>query len=115
MNITKVIAVAVLLTAGLILAGCASTGSAERPVLDPKDADAVVKVKGMSCPQCSFNIALLMRDVEEIDQSRVDLGNGQVYIAFAQDKTLEADAITDLVTRAGFTPGEVKYLKKGDQ
>lgn len=96
----------------ITLAGCASTGSTAEAQLDPADADAVVAVKGMSCPQCSYNIALLMDGIDEIDRSRIDLGQGQVFIAFAPEATLTSDQIVDLIDRAGFTAGEVKYLKQ---
>lgn len=99
----------------LLVAGCASTGQADAPPLDPAAADAVVEVKGMSCPQCSFNISLLMDDAPEIDRTRVDMGSGQVYIAFMPEQTLTEAAIQDLVDRAGFTPGEVRYLKGAGQ
>lgn len=92
----------------LALTGCQSAG----PVLNPDDADAVVQVNGMSCPQCANGIVLLMDGQEEVDQTRVDLGDGQVFIKFAPEKTLTAEQIADLVTRAGFTPGEVTYLDK---
>lgn len=105
----------VALSLTLFLTGCASTGSTAKPPLDPAKADAVVAVKGMSCPQCSHNIALLMDATDEIDQSRVDLGNGKVYIAFAPNATLSEDKIADLVDRAGFTPGKVEYLKQGGE
>jgi|GEM_PF-2849175 len=104
---------ALLLTSTVLLTACATTGSASAPPLDPKQADAVVQVKGMSCPQCANSIKLLMDGMDEISDSRVDLGDGRVFIAFAPDKTLSEAQIIDLVDRAGFTAGEVTYLKKG--
>ena len=109
---TAVAALSLALT--FALAGCQSGGAtAELPPLDPADAHAEVEVNGMSCPQCSFNISLLMRDVEEIDQTRVDLGGGRVLMTFHEGRSLTADQITDLVDRAGFTPGEVIFHNGG--
>lgn len=107
------IVTAILLCATLLLTGCKTTGSVQQAPLDPNQADAVVKAKGMSCPQCSHNISLLMDYTDEIERSRVDLGNGKVYIAFAPGKTMSEAQIADLVDRAGFTPGKVTFLNKG--
>jgi len=107
---------AALFAASLItLAGCATTGQGNQAALDPNDADAAVQVSGMSCPQCANNIKLILDDAEGVDQSRVDLGSGQVYIDFSDGQTLTDAQIEQLVKDAGFTPGEVKQVKKGTQ
>lgn len=111
----KIFFVALSLSATLFLCACQSTGHQAQGPLNPADADALVKVTGMSCPQCSHNITLLMDRTDQIERSRVDLGNGQVYIAFAPEQSLTAEEISDLVDRAGFTPGKVEYLgQKGE-
>ena len=97
------------------LFGCESTPTADRPPLDPTNADAQVKVSGMSCPQCSHNIKVIMDRMDGIDQTRVDLGAGRVLIAFDEGQTVSKEDISLAVKDAGFTPGEVTYKQGGGQ
>lgn len=104
------------LTAGL--AGCSTTGgaaTAEAAPLDPKDADAEVAVKGMSCPQCANNLKLIMEKMEPIQQARVDLGEGRVLLAFNPGQTASEADIALAVKDAGFTPGAVTYKAKAGE
>ncbi|MFN3165949.1 MAG: heavy-metal-associated domain-containing protein [Phycisphaeraceae bacterium] len=93
-------------------AGCASTGGPKQALLDPSDADASVQVSGMSCPQCANNIKLILDDAEGVENSRVDLGSGRVFIDFSQGGALTDAQIEQLIKDAGFTPGEVEQVKK---
>ncbi len=113
MNATTLFSTAVLFAASIFtLAGCATTGSSTQAQLDPKDADAVVNVSGISCPQCANSIKLIMDDTEGIDQSRVDMGTGRVFIDFTPGSTLTNAQIEQLIKDAGFTPGDIQQLKK---
>lgn len=100
------------------LAGCKTTGQANSAdpgtqlAVTPESADAIVQVSGMSCPQCSHNIALIMDRIDEIAASQVDLGEGRVLIAYAPGKSLTADQIAGVIKDAGFTPGEVTFKAK---
>lgn len=107
------LALSILFAVALI--GCESTPTVDRPPLDPTNADAQVKVTGMSCPQCSHNIKVIMDRMEGIEQTRVDLGAGRVLIAFDEGKTVSKEEITLAVKDAGFTPGEVTYKKGSGQ
>ncbi|MGB0767489.1 MAG: heavy-metal-associated domain-containing protein [Phycisphaeraceae bacterium] len=98
-----------------VMLGCQAAGSAERPPLDPEQADAEVQVAGMSCPQCANNIKDIMERVDGVEQARVDLGAGRVLIAFRQGATVGEDAIVLAVKDSGFTPGEVTYKNGGGQ
>lgn len=100
----------------LSLTGCASTGQAsERPALLPETAEATVEVTGMSCPMCANNITRVMDRSEAIDQSRVDLGAGMVYLSFHEGQTLTADQIKQTVDDAGFTAGAVTFKAKAGE
>ncbi|MEM9020002.1 MAG: heavy metal-associated domain-containing protein [Planctomycetota bacterium] len=109
-----------LLFAALTLgvAGCATTTNANGNiagsylVVTPESADAIVQVAGMSCPQCSHNISLIMDRVDEIEASQIDLGDGRVLIAFTPGQSLTADQIAAIIDDAGFTPGEVTFNEK---
>ncbi len=97
------------------LIGCESTPTADRPALNPADADAQVMVKGMSCPQCANNIKDIMERIDGIEQARVDLGAGRVLVAFTQGQTVGEEVLTLAVKDSGFTPGEITYKKGADQ
>ena len=112
--------VSIALFSALLLGvpGCQSSGqistngSGSLLAVTPESADAIVQVTGMSCPQCSHNIALIMDRVDAIEASQVDLGEGRVLIAFATGQSLSADQITTIIKDAGFTPGEVTFNAK---
>lgn len=106
------LAAALFAVSFITLAGCATTGQGKQAVLDPSDADASVQVSGMSCPQCANNIKLILDDAEGVDNSRVDLGTGRVFIDFSEGSALTDAQIEQLVKDAGFTPGEVEHVKK---
>lgn len=103
-----------LFTLTLISAvGCTGTPdtdtSGDPPALNAQSADAVVPVKGMSCPLCAENIQRQLAFDSRIAGSRVDMGTGNVYIDFAAGQTVPADDLAKAIDNAGFTPGEVLF------
>lgn len=71
------------------LAGCAAssnTHSADAGATAAEQAsapDAVLVVKGMSCPNCATNVDKQLVALPGVTSARVDLGSGEVLVGFS--------------------------------
>jgi copper chaperone CopZ len=104
------------LSAGLI--GCASSdsGDAEQAMAPtavesashdagaPIEASgAVLRVNGMSCPKCANNITLKLKELPSVQEVLINMGIGEVIVAFGEGTHPSRDQLASAIDSAGFT------------
>ena len=104
-----------LLLVSVLLPGCQNTsavanaGPGDAPALTAETADAVIAVRGLSCPLCAENIQRQFGFDPRVVASQIDLGTGQVYLDFAAGQRVSEEDLAETIDTAGFTPGRVVY------
>jgi copper chaperone CopZ len=124
MYTTTISSLVVSVAALSLLGGCASTGSqtsdqrgkgevasAESDSeLQPIAADgATLVVKGLSCPLCATNVDKQLLAVRGVSDVRVDLGSGEVKLAFSpiEQHPSRAD-LRRAIVDSGYTLVEIR-------
>lgn len=105
----QVITPCVLLGASLLF-GCAAGGTAN-PHADPHASSteaitsptATLVVHGMSCPLCANNVDAQLLDIQGVRSVEVDMGTGQVKVAFEPGATVTEAQLARAIDRSGFT------------
>ena len=99
------------------LTGCASSGSGDaqqamisgsvEAVSDtgsPIEASsAVLRVNGMSCPKCANNITLKLQELPSVNEVLINMGIGEVIVAFGDGTHPSRDQLASAIDSAGFT------------
>jgi len=62
-----------------------------------------VKIKGMSCQHCVMAVTKALSGLAGVKDVQVDLKKGEA--TFSEEKTVEIQAITDAIAKAGFEVG----------
>lgn len=98
----------------LALTGCGSTQAVNaNPGATAADApiaasSATLIVHGMSCPLCASNVDQQLMEIPGVTGALVDMGSGEVKVAFAKDARVTRKQIEDAVYKSGFTLTEVR-------
>jgi len=100
----------------LALAGCGATQTSKAsPGATAAVADAPIAassatliVHGMSCPLCASNVDQQLVKIPGVTGALVDMGSGEVKVAFAKDARVTRKQIEDAVYKSGFTLAEVR-------
>ncbi len=72
-------------------------------------ANAVIWVKGMSCPLCANNISLKLNALAGVSDVQVDLGDGRVLVAMSGRDRPTDSQLNNAVRQAGFTPERIEW------
>jgi len=104
-------------SAALWLGGCAgptetAEGSGDRapqvaPESDRRERQAVVRVDGMACPFCTYNIQRQLEALEGVEGVEVSLDAGEARVTLSEDEPASEAQLRRAVESAGFTPTEV--------
>ncbi len=113
-----------VLTGAIALAGCQSTqNTAGRPsgssndvaagAMSEKDANvANMWIRGMACPQCSYNVDLQLKKVQGVERVNVNMLTGQVQAWLSPSAPPTREQLTKAIENTTFTlvrldmPGE---------
>lgn len=103
----------------LVLTGCASSNSDESaramsstaPATQQVSSEsapieassALLKVKGMSCPKCANNITLKLKEIQGVNDVMINMGIGEVLVAFGDDPHPSRAQLASAIDQAGFT------------
>jgi len=68
-------------------------------------------IKGMSCKFCVHNVKKKLSRLEGVSKVSVNLDKGFALIVMSSGKKADLKQIKELVTKAGFTPGNVREVK----
>jgi len=74
---------------------------------------AVVEIKGMSCPFCAYGAKKRLLALPGATKVEVTLGQDQAIVDFAPDSKVTDDQIRKAVRDAGFTPGKIEWRNAG--
>ena len=95
----------------LLAAGCQQQAGGEGKAAGPLTAgqtgfidtpSATVVVHGMGCPQCASSVDRLLMDVPGVRDVSVDLGSGQVKVAFDDPLRPTREQLADAVRKSGY-------------
>ncbi len=105
----------------LALSGCGSTqaradapGDNSAPIAS---ADAVyasgatMRVDGLGCPMCAESIALVLKGVDAVESSHVDLSNGVVTVDLNPRVAVTEMQLRSAIDDGGFTFRSVEFTK----
>lgn len=70
---------------------------------------AVVEIKGMSCPFCAYGAKKRLLTLPGAKKVDMTLGKDQAIVEFAPDSKVTDDQIRKAVRDAGFTPGKIEW------
>jgi len=96
-----------LLFPALLLAAAGSSSAAVEEV--------AVKVKGLACPFCAFNVEKRVKTLDGVDAKarvRVSIETGWVRVPW-NGKPFRLETFRKAIVEAGFTPGEVTLVASG--
>lgn len=74
---------------------------------------ATVEVQGLACPFCAYGLEKLLRDVGGTGEVDVELKVGRAVLEAESGSSLDLQAITGAVRKAGFTPGLLEATAEG--
>ena len=99
--------------AGVVLSGCASSGSGsdsmaggvpvETGALAEDASSVLLVVEGLSCPMCASNVDKELAQIPGVTGVSVDLNSGTVTVALAQAPRPSAADFEKAVYDSGFT------------
>ena len=100
----------ILALVSLSLVACSSAPSADTAAsAEPIVGDHIVlRVTGLSCPQCSSNIDKTLARVRGVRSTTVDLSTGLVTVAINPDAPPSLKMLSAAVEEAGFTVAGVE-------
>lgn len=118
----RLMTLAISLLSVVTLIGCASSGSGGEETFEPSAAElrqeegfltqtaplaertATLEVRGLSCPKCASNVDLTLARVKGVQSvEQVDLSNGTVRLALAEEGRPSPAELARAVKRSGFT------------
>jgi len=76
-----------------------------------------VHVKGMACPFCAYNIEKRIKTLDAVPDNpnyEASVDKGQVSFDWKADAAVDKAAIREQIEKAGFTPGDMTVVEKGD-
>lgn len=74
---------------------------------------AVVEIKGMSCPFCAYGAKKHLLTLPGAKKVDMTLGKDQAIVDFSPDSKVTDDQIRKAVRDAGFTPGKIEWRNAG--
>ena len=62
-----------------------------------------MRVNGMSCPKCANNITLKLKELPSVNEVLINMGIGEVIVAFGEGTHPSRDQLASAIDSAGFT------------
>ncbi len=91
----------------LLAGACGSTqtrADVDQDVPDViRSSGVVMAVEGLGCPMCAESITVMLKDVQGVTGSKVNLDDGTVDVAFAPGAGVSRSDLARAVTDGGFT------------
>lgn len=72
-----------------------------------------VKVDGLSCPFCAYNLEKKLKRVEGVEDLKLRIDTGLAEIKIEEGKSIDVDGIKKAVKDGGFTPRDIVVTIKG--
>lgn len=63
-----------------------------------------IEVDGLSCPFCAYGLEKNLKEVENINDIKIDMENAFVLLSISEGKGIDEDLIRKNIKDAGFTP-----------
>ncbi len=108
-----VIAATVLFLGSTLFAAPQATTDKQAASPASTGKQAVVEIKGMSCPFCAYGAKKHLMKLPGAKKVDVTLGQDQAIADFAPDSKVTDDQIRKAVHDAGFTPGKIEWRNAG--
>lgn len=109
---------AIVVSAVLVafLVACGSTPPRIEPsgmVVSSSDGAAVasIRVDGLGCPMCAESISILMKSVDGVQGSRVDLSTGIVTVDLDPSVLVSSAELRSAIDDGGFTFRSIEFTK----
>ena len=68
-----------------------------------------IEVLGLACPFCAYGMEKELLTVSGVEKVEIELEEGLAFISTPSEQKPEKDKLRQVITDAGFTPGEIQY------
>jgi copper chaperone CopZ len=79
------------------------------PLKAAQARQAVIAVKGLSCPVCAHRLEKVLAKLPGAEKAQVDLGKSQAVVDFAPNSNVTDKEIGQKVRDSGFVPGKIQW------
>lgn len=103
-----------VLSAAFLVFGSATSrteGSVDRSSSLADAREVVLTVHGLSCPLCSNNLTGQLKRIPGVEQVKIDLNSGEVFVALAEGHAVSQGHFLNAVEQAGFTLKDVRPVE----
>jgi mercuric ion binding protein len=69
-----------------------------------------IEIDGLSCPFCAYGLEKNLRDVENINDIKIDVENAFVLLSISEGKGIDEDLIRKTIKDAGFTARRITQV-----
>lgn len=109
-----------LFSAGTAISGCGGSSASPRAEMSGQQrsnasstAEAILFVKGLSCPLCATAIDKEMDRVAGVEYVRTNFSTGEIRVTFDASQPPSQEELATAVRRAGFTVERVEMPAEG--
>ncbi len=81
------------------------------PVLGQNTDEFKVQVDGLGCPFCAYGLEKTFDEFEGIDDVKIDMETGIMTFTLPADLSVDLEAVSDKVVKAGYTAVESSVVK----
>ena len=96
--------------AAALLIGAASASAAIT-----QSKQAVIAVKGLSCPICVHRLEKVLGRLPEAEGAAVNLEKGQAVVTFGANAKITDTQLSQTIRDAGFVPGRIEWRAAPEQ
>ena len=94
-----------LFIATVLLCLSSSVFGADETVLE-------IDIDGMTCPFCVYSLEQELGKLSEVKQVLISLKSNKARLILKEGAHIDLDTLREVVTTAGFTPGEVRDVSE---
>ena len=69
-----------------------------------------VEVDGLSCPFCAYGLEKNLKEVDGVENIKIDVENAYVLLTISKDKAVKEETIRQNIKDAGFTPKKIVMM-----
>ncbi len=74
-----------------------------------------IDINGMTCPFCVYSLEKELGKLSEVKQVLISLKSNKARLTLREGADIDADTLQEVVSRAGFTPGDVRDVSEGTE
>ena len=73
-----------------------------------------IDIDGMTCPFCVYSLEKELGKLSEVREVLISLKSNKARLTLREGTQIDSDTLQEVVLKAGYTPGEVRDVSKGN-